>query len=125
MNTSENSNAPFSFQKREDTLVTTLGVIGLVLAILTFILAFVPCVGAFAFYIGLLAMLLSGIGLYLAFQRKVNKGLLIAALIVSIVGSFFSYLQFALITSANKIMIDERHIERTLPSDDWDDDYDD
>ena len=58
----------------ENPTVTTLGIVGLVLAILTMVIAFIPCFGAVAFYFGIISIIISSIGLYLAYKYQVNKG---------------------------------------------------
>ncbi len=64
----------------------TLGVIGLILGILTFMLGFIPCVGVIAIIPGIIAIVLSSIGLSQASKNNGSRGINIGALIVSIIG---------------------------------------
>ncbi|MFA8434108.1 MAG: hypothetical protein ACEPOZ_06285 [Marinifilaceae bacterium] len=64
-----------------------LGIAGLILGILAFLLAFIPCVGLFALVPGVLAIILSSIGLTQARRHDGAKGLNIGALSVSIIGT--------------------------------------
>ena len=72
-----------------------LGIAGLVVGILTLLVSFIPCFGMYAMYIGIVAILLSGIGLYIASKNNSSKGMLIAALIVSILGFAIAYNQYS------------------------------
>nr|WP_320118052.1 hypothetical protein [uncultured Marinifilum sp.] len=64
----------------------TLGIIGLILGILSLFIGFIPCVGFVAIVPGIIAILLSAIGLSQANKDNGARGLNIAALIVSIIG---------------------------------------
>ena len=64
----------------------TLGIIGLILGILCLFLAFIPCIGFLAIAPGVIAIILSAIGLNQANRNNGAKGLNIGALIVSILG---------------------------------------
>lgn len=64
----------------------TLGIIGLILGILTFMLGFIPCVGLIAIVPGIIAIVISGIGLNQANKNNGARGINIGALIVSIIG---------------------------------------
>ena len=64
----------------------TLGIIGLVLGILTLFIGFIPCIGLAAIAPGILAIILSIIGLVQANRNNGARGLNISALIVSIIG---------------------------------------
>ena len=64
----------------------TLGIIGLVLGILTLFIGFIPCVGFIAFVPGIVAIILSIIGLSQANRDNGARGLNISALVVSILG---------------------------------------
>ena len=64
----------------------TLGIIGLVLGILTLFIGFIPCIGFIAFIPGVIAIILSAIGLSQANRENGARGLNIGAMIVSIIG---------------------------------------
>jgi hypothetical protein len=76
------------------------GVAGLVVGILTFITAFIPCFGVLVLYSGGLAIAICSLGYMLTYGQKVPKGLLIAAFILSIIGFCVAWLQFEVIDSA-------------------------
>jgi hypothetical protein len=59
-----------------------LGLIGLILGILATVISFIPCLGVYAIFPGIVGIILSLIGL-----RQVKKGLAIAGLICSVVGT--------------------------------------
>ncbi len=63
------------------------GIAGLVVGLLALILAFIPCVGVIAIGPGAIAIVLSVVGLIQANQGNGAKGLIIAALVVSIVAT--------------------------------------
>ena len=69
-----------------------LGVAGLVLGILCLFMAFIPCVGVFAIGPGIVAIILSIVGLIQANKNNGSKGINIAALIVSGLGTIIAFL---------------------------------
>ena len=112
----------------ENPTVTTLGIVGLVLAILTMVIAFIPCFGAFAFFIGVISLIISCIGLYLAYKNQVNKDMLIAALVISLVGTIISGVQlFTLKAMGDAIIENSQRIQKdSLDTDSsYNRDYDD
>jgi hypothetical protein len=64
-----------------------LGIAGFVLGILAVILAFIPCIGILALIPGIIGITLSGIALSQANKGNGYKGLIIAALVISILGT--------------------------------------
>ncbi|MFW6218971.1 MAG: DUF4190 domain-containing protein [Bacteroidota bacterium] len=64
-----------------------LGIAGLVLGIIAVIVSFIPCVGLIALVPGLVGIVLSAIGLNQANKGNGAKGLIIAALVISIIGT--------------------------------------
>ena len=58
------------------------GLVGMILGILALVLSFVPCLGAFAIYPGIVGLIFSLLGL-----KNVKKGMAIAGLICSILGT--------------------------------------
>jgi hypothetical protein len=64
-----------------------LGIAGFVLGILALIISFIPCIGLLALVPGILAITLSAIGYIQADKLNASKGIIIAALIISILGS--------------------------------------
>ena len=75
------------YQNQQTTAGQGLGIAGLILGIMSLIIAFIPCVGLVALVPGFLGIVLSAIGLAQASQNNGNKGLIIAALVVSILGT--------------------------------------
>jgi hypothetical protein len=66
----------------EKQKLNVLGLIGLILGIVAAIISFIPCLGMYAIFPGVLGLILSALGL-----RKVKKGLAIAGLIFSLIGT--------------------------------------
>ncbi len=64
-----------------------LGIAGLILGILALIVAFIPCIGLIALVPGIIAVILSVVALVQANQGNGAKGLIIAALVVSILAT--------------------------------------
>lgn len=64
-----------------------LGIAGLILGILALIVAFIPCIGLIALVPGIVAVILSVVALVQANQGNGAKGLIIAALVVSILAT--------------------------------------
>ena len=69
-----------------------LGVAGLVLGILCLFMAFIPCVGVIAIGPGVVAIVLSIVGLVQANKNNGSKGINIAALVVSGLGTLIACL---------------------------------
>jgi len=84
-----------------------LGVAGLVLGILCVFLAFIPCVGAMASGPGFIAIVLSTIGLIKANKNNGAKGINIAALIISIIGTVIACLWFFVFVCSSWINEDQ------------------
>ena len=77
-----------------------LGIAGLVLGILALVISFIPCLGMYAVVPGVIAIILSAIGLASAAKNQGAKGLNIAALIISILGTAIAGYQYYVISSA-------------------------
>ena len=71
----------------------TFGIIALIAAIITFVLAVVPCLGIIAIIPGIIAIVIASIGLSHAARRNEPRGLLLAGLIIGIVASIISFSQ--------------------------------
>jgi hypothetical protein len=85
----------------EETTTTTnskagkgLGIAGLVLGILAAILSFVPCLGMYAIFPGIIGLILSVISIVQAGKAGAAKGMAIAGLVCSIVGSSIAVWQY-------------------------------
>ncbi|WP_372755057.1 hypothetical protein [Labilibaculum sp.] len=73
-------------EQAETNAGQTLGIIGLILGILTFLLGFIPCIGIIAIIPGIVAIIISAIGLSQANKNNGARGINIGALVVSIIG---------------------------------------
>lgn len=71
----------------------TLGIAALVTAIITFVLAVIPCVGLIAIIPGIISIILAAVGLSQAARNNAQRGLLIAGLIIGIIASMISLSQ--------------------------------
>jgi gas vesicle protein len=77
-----------------------LGIAGLVLGIIALIISFIPCLGMWAIVPGIIAVILSGIGFSQASIANAKKGLIIAALVISLVGTAIAAWQFYIFRNA-------------------------
>lgn len=73
-----------------------MGIIGIVLAVISLILAFIPCIGVVAFLPGALALVFSIISIVQASNGYGSKSLGIGALIVSIISILLAAIWLAL-----------------------------
>ena len=72
---------------------SNLGIAALITAIITFVLAVIPCVGLIAIIPGIIAIVLASVGLSQAARSNSPRGVLIAGLIIGIVASVISVSQ--------------------------------
>jgi hypothetical protein len=70
-----------------------LGIAALITAIITFVLAVIPCVGLIAIIPGIIAIILASVGLSQASKNDSPKGVLIAGLIIGIIATMISFSQ--------------------------------
>ena len=70
-----------------------LGIAALITAIITFVLAVIPCVGLMAIIPGIIAIVLASVGLSHAARTDSPRGILIAGLIIGIVATMISFSQ--------------------------------
>jgi hypothetical protein len=70
-----------------------LGIAALITAIITFVLAVIPCVGLIAIIPGIIAIILASVGLSQASRNNAPKGVLIAGLIIAVLASMISISQ--------------------------------
>jgi len=71
----------------------TLGIAALITAIVTFVLAVIPCIGIVAMVPALIAVVLAALGLSQASRTGANRSLPLAALIIAIVAFMISFSQ--------------------------------
>jgi hypothetical protein len=74
----------------------SFGIAGLVTGIVAVIVGVIPCIGQFAILLGAVAVVFSAIALNQASQGKGAKDLIIAALVISIVGTILGGVQWSL-----------------------------
>jgi hypothetical protein len=98
---------------KESGTVTALSVIGLVFGLIGMLGSFVPCLGALAFYIGIPAALVSGIGLGVAYNQNAKRTFAIVALTISLIGVVISGWQYSSIISAGEEA--QQSMQRGLP----------
>jgi len=92
-----------------------LGIAGLVLGIIALIISFIPCLGVWAIIPGIVAIVLSAIGFSQANKANAAKGLVIAALIISIIGTAIAAWQIYMFKSApSKIEKIGKEIEKAM-----------
>jgi hypothetical protein len=70
-----------------------LGIAALITAIITFVLAVVPCVGVVAIIPGIIAIVLATVGLSHTARNNAPRGLLIAGLIIGIIAALIAFSQ--------------------------------
>jgi len=67
-----------------------LGIAALITAIITFVLAVIPCIGLIAFIPGVIAIILAGVGISQASKNNAPKGIPVAGLVIGIVATLIS-----------------------------------
>jgi hypothetical protein len=70
-----------------------LGIAALITAIITFVLAVIPCIGLIALIPGIITIVLASVGLSQAARNDSPRGVLVAGLIIGIVASLISLSQ--------------------------------
>lgn len=70
-----------------------LGIAALVVAIITFVLAVIPCVGLIAIIPGIIAIVLASVSLSQAARNNSPKGVMIAGLVIAIIATLISFSQ--------------------------------
>jgi hypothetical protein len=72
---------------------SNLGIAALITAIITFVLAVIPCVGLVAIIPGIIAIILASVGLSQSSGTNSPRGVLVAGLIIAIIASMISISQ--------------------------------
>jgi phosphate/sulfate permease len=75
-----------------------LGIAALITAIITFVLAVIPCVGLIAIIPGIIAIVLASVGLSQASRNNSPRGVLVAGLIIGIIASLIAFSQIFIVT---------------------------
>lgn len=86
----------------KNTSGQNLGIAALITAIITFVLAVIPCVGLIAVIPGIIAIILASVGLSQASRSNAPKGILIASLIIGVIASLISVSQVFVATRIAK-----------------------
>lgn len=81
-----------------------MGIVGIVLGVISLILAFIPCIGFVALLPAALALIFSVISIIQASNGYGSKGLGIGALIVSVLSIFLSVIWLTVITGGNSLL---------------------
>jgi hypothetical protein len=66
------------------------GIISLVLGILAFLFSFIPCLGSYALFPGVIGIVLGIVGFVQAGKVKASKGIVIAGIVLSLLGSIIA-----------------------------------
>jgi hypothetical protein len=77
----------------KDNKGQNLGIAALITAVITFVLAVIPCVGLIAIIPGIIAIVLASVGLSQAARSSSPRGVLLAGLIIAIIASMISFSQ--------------------------------
>lgn len=91
-NASQNPQGQVTAQNQKPT-GQNLGIGALITAIITFVLAVIPCVGLIAIIPGIIAIVLASVGLSQASRNDAPRGVLIAGLIIAVVATLISFSQ--------------------------------
>ncbi len=87
-------------QEQKSNAGQGLGIAGFILGIIALIISWIPCLGMYALIPGIIAIILSAIAFSQAKKADASKGLIIAALVVSILGSAIAGYQYYVLSSA-------------------------
>lgn len=71
-----------------------LGIAALITAIITFVLAVIPCVGLIAIIPGIIAIVLAAVGLNQAQRNDSPRGVILAGLIIGVIATMISFSQY-------------------------------
>jgi hypothetical protein len=91
---------------KESSAGKGLGIAGFVLGLIALIISFIPCLGMYALAPGIVAIILSAIALIQASKSDAEKGLIIAALVISIIGTSIAAYQYSILSSAANSFIE-------------------
>jgi hypothetical protein len=85
---------------RKSTAGQGLGVAGFVIGIVALILSFIPCLGMYALVPGIIALIFSIIAFSQASSAKTSRGLIISALVISVLATSIASWQMMMIRRA-------------------------
>jgi hypothetical protein len=92
---------PYQPQPYQDVPGRALGIAGLVLGIISVMVAFVPCVGLFSFFPAVVAIVLCIIALSQSSAAKVKNGLAVGGLVCAIAACCIAGLQIYFVRMAS------------------------
>lgn len=72
---------------------SNLGIAALITAIITFVLAVIPCIGLIAVIPGIIAIILAAVGISQASRSNSPRGVLLAGLIIAVIAVVISFSQ--------------------------------
>jgi len=79
--------------EKTSSAAKVLGIISIIIGIISFAIAFIPLVGMLATITGAVGLILAVIAYFLATKEQ-NKGLILAAFIISVFSIIFAYWQY-------------------------------
>ena len=90
----------------------TFGIISLILGIIAFIFSFIPCLGTFAVIPGILGIILGIVGFVMANKVNGGKGMVIAGIILSILGTAVASWQAKKMSELSKVLQDSTQMNQ-------------
>lgn len=87
---SGNSAIHFNTGSKESRSVTAMSVVGFFFGLIAMLESFIPWLSSLAFYIGIIAVTISAVGLGIAFSQKSKKTFLFITIIISLIGVLIS-----------------------------------
>jgi hypothetical protein len=80
-------------EENKSNSAQNLGIAALIVGIITFVLAVIPCVGIMAIIPGIVTIVLASVGLSQASRNNSSKGVILAGLVIGIVAMLISFSQ--------------------------------
>ncbi len=91
-------------QAPPSTLHKTFGIISLVLGILAFLFSFIPCLGAYAIFPGILGLIMGVVAFIMAGKVNAPKGMIIAGVILSVLATGVAAWQYSKLKEVDKAL---------------------
>lgn len=114
--------AQLTDQDKKQPTGQNLAIAALITAIVTFVIAVIPCVGVMAIIPGIVAIILASVGLSQTAGKSSSRGVLIAGLIIAVVATLISFSQIFVVgnfarKAENKWPGDVKNIIRDVQED--------
>jgi hypothetical protein len=93
-------------QAPQSTLHKTFGIISLVLGILAFLFSFIPCLGMYAIFPGILGLIMGVVAFIMAGKVNAPKGMIIAGVVLSVLGTGVAAWQYSKLKDLSKDLND-------------------